>query len=303
MKPVFLGMIILVLLISTAAEVEFIHPVLGGFVLPPWPQIHIEADGDVSPQNSKVVRIDNIYTFTDNIFNFSIMVERSDVLLDGSGFSLSSGGGTPDSGITVMNVTNVSIRNVKIDNFVEGIAISNSYNNTITEVTVTRSSYCIDLYHNSGNNLIYDNNFIDPDIQPAFLLYSGANIWDHNSQGNYWSNYNGTDNNGDKIGDTPYVLNSNNVDYYPLMNRVNVQGSPAPSPSPTIPVQTPNPSFSPGPNGTSGFTPEETGLPVENPLVPLQPLLLLIGVIAAITVALLYILILRKRVNSFRRRG
>lgn len=44
-----------------------------------------------------------------------------------------------------------------------------------------------------------------------------VNIWDNGTTGNYWSNYNGTDNNGDGIGDTPYVIDHNNQDNYPLM--------------------------------------------------------------------------------------
>jgi hypothetical protein len=44
------------------------------------------------------------------------------------------------------------------------------------------------------------------------------NAWDDGVSGNYWSNYNGTDANQDRIGDTPYIIDINNVDHYPLMN-------------------------------------------------------------------------------------
>jgi len=44
-----------------------------------------------------------------------------------------------------------------------------------------------------------------------------ANLWDNGHKGNYWSDYNGTDANHDGTGDTPYIIDTNNTDNYPLM--------------------------------------------------------------------------------------
>jgi nitrous oxidase accessory protein NosD len=41
--------------------------------------------------------------------------------------------------------------------------------------------------------------------------------WDDGKEGNYWSDYNGSDLNKDGIGDTPYVFDVQNEDRYPLM--------------------------------------------------------------------------------------
>jgi hypothetical protein len=55
-----------------------------------------------------------------------------------------------------------------------------------------------------------------------------VNKWDNDHEGNYWSIYNGTDSFGgpyqnvsgsDAIGDTPYVIDANNKDNYPLMGK------------------------------------------------------------------------------------
>jgi hypothetical protein len=47
-----------------------------------------------------------------------------------------------------------------------------------------------------------------------------VNVWDdgYPSGGNYWSDYAGTDANHDGIGDTPYIVDANNTDHYPLIN-------------------------------------------------------------------------------------
>ena len=53
-------------------------------------------------------------------------------------------------------------------------------------------------------------------------------MWDNGAEGNYWNNYNGTDTNGDGIGDTPYAIDANNMDNYPLVAPFIVSPSPKP---------------------------------------------------------------------------
>ena len=71
-----------------------------------------------------------------------------------------------------------------------------------------------------GNyNLIYKNDFINNHRQ---AFDTGENEWSFDwgniSIGNYWSDYNGTDNNDDGIGDTPYMIpGGNSTDSHPLM--------------------------------------------------------------------------------------
>jgi parallel beta-helix repeat protein len=68
-----------------------------------------------------------------------------------------------------------------------------------------------------SDNRIFHNNFLNNTEQ---VTNSSVNVWDdgYPSGGNYWSDYNGTDANIDDIGDTPYVIDENNTDHYPLMN-------------------------------------------------------------------------------------
>ena len=95
--------------------------------------------------------------------------------------------------------------------------------NLITENTFYNNSYGItstssDKPYLHVINTIYKNNFLNNTVQAANLpspnnLYS---TWDNGAEGNYWSNYAGTDLNKDGIGDTPYVIDTYNTDHYPL---------------------------------------------------------------------------------------
>ena len=71
---------------------------------------------------------------------------------------------------------------------------------------------------NSSNNLVYGNNFTDNEVMVSSSSADGSNFFDDGAEGNYWSNYNGTDTDGDGIGDTPYVIDENDQDNYPLTN-------------------------------------------------------------------------------------
>jgi len=109
-----------------------------------------------------------------------------------------------------------------------GIRIWDSGNNVISGNNITNNEDGICLSYKSSNNKFYHNNFID-NIQQAYIEEPGyANVWDdgYPSGGNYWSDYNGTDfysgpyqneTGSDGIGDTPYIIDENNQDHYPLM--------------------------------------------------------------------------------------
>ncbi len=106
-------------------------------------------------------------------------------------------------------------------------------NNTISRNCLTNNYYGISLEPKITNNKIYHNDFLDNTIQaysfdPKRVL---DNIWDDDypSGGNYWSDYNGTDlysgpyqneTGADGIGDTPYIIDGNNTDRYPLMTPI-----------------------------------------------------------------------------------
>lgn len=265
--------------------------------------IYIKADGSIDPPTAPIQRYFGVYTFIDNIFDEEIVVQKSNIIIDGGGALLQGpGSGT---GFSLVNVNNITIRNVTILNYSYGIRLTTSsnnnisgntitynsewgiflegsnynnisrnnikvntngvrlavsnlnnfhnnllinnthscdlvgcYNNTISENNFTdngrgpylyESSYNV-IYGNtianndwagvmaqtSSNNSFYHNNIINNAVHSAYIEES-ENVWNDTLEGNYWSDYTGTDANHDGIGDTAYIIDANNIDNHPLM--------------------------------------------------------------------------------------
>ena len=159
-------------------------------------------------------------------------------------------------GIQLEQATNCTIigNNIVTNNMSisSGIMLRNSSYNSIVENNLTggNGGVGIDFYSvnspDSSNNIVIGNNITN--YLFGFLLYYSENdrfihnsfvnnkyqvtcfshnIWDdgYPSGGNYWSDYNGTDHHSgpyqnitgrDEIGDTPYIIDSKNIDNYPL---------------------------------------------------------------------------------------
>ena len=119
--------------------------------------------------------------------------------------------------------TNVIVRNTVEQNKYLGIAMWSqdgavANGNCIKGNTIKNHDQKDDgvglLIKNVNDNLVYHNNFIENYIQTKD---DGNNTcWEHNGEGNYWSDYTGKDANGDGIGDTPYKF-TKGVDNHPLM--------------------------------------------------------------------------------------
>ncbi len=116
-------------------------------------------------------------------------------------------------GVTLDNSANNIIRNNQISNNDAGIGLSEgSSGNVISGNTISNNTiYGFDIFQ-SSDNTFYQNNIVNNKVQVT--LDAATNTWDNGAEGNYWSDYNGTDSNGDGIGETSYQ----GIDNYPLID-------------------------------------------------------------------------------------
>lgn len=108
-----------------------------------------------------------------------------------------------------------------IANFSETGITAVGANNTIYENMIKDTKTGVKLegtnWINASNNRFFYNNLINNTQSIAIGNNTFANFWDNGKEGNYWSNYKGTDSNSDGIGDSSYTIDDINLDKYPLM--------------------------------------------------------------------------------------
>ncbi len=104
------------------------------------------------------------------------------------------------------------------NNSMVGLWFFGSPYNYLLGNNITDNKKSIDFQMDSLGNKIYYNNFVNNGL---LLADEGSvNNWDNGTVGNYWSDYKGTDWDGDGIGDTPYIIDKNNRDNHPMMEPV-----------------------------------------------------------------------------------
>ncbi|MDH5770946.1 MAG: right-handed parallel beta-helix repeat-containing protein, partial [Candidatus Bathyarchaeota archaeon] len=128
-----------------------------------------------------------------------------------------------DTGIRLAYLSDYNtISGNNITNNWEGIWLDMSSHNTISGNNITNNSLRGILLYSSSGNIIFHNNFTDNTEQ--VLSYDSTNVWDdyYPSGGNYWSDYeerypDAIELDGSGLWNTPYYIDENNQDNYPLM--------------------------------------------------------------------------------------
>jgi nitrous oxidase accessory protein len=95
--------------------------------------------------------------------------------------------------------------NLIIDN-ATGIFTEALHNSTFRRNVIAENDVALQIFSNSTGNLFTENNFI-ANISPLQLVGKRMDTrWEVNGRGNYWSDYDGYDLNGDGIGDVPHKI-------------------------------------------------------------------------------------------------
>jgi hypothetical protein len=133
------------------------------------------------------------------------------------------------AGLVLLGYSYVVCKN----NIKSGISVL-SYNSTYCGNTI-ELEYPI-VWRNDANNVFYHNNFYgDTEIRVWREEGMKRTYWDNGKVGNYWSSYVGLDLNFDGIGDTPYIVDADHIDRYPLMIPFNISSVPIELPKWALP--------------------------------------------------------------------
>lgn len=119
--------------------------------------IYIRADGSIESLTASIQRDGNVYTFTDNIIEQEIMVERDNIVIDGANFTLQGGGFEDEKGIYIPYRNNVTIRNVKVTGYRNGVFLENTNNSLIINNELLNNSVGIRLISQQQGKRKYHN--------------------------------------------------------------------------------------------------------------------------------------------------
>jgi len=151
-----------------------------------------------------------------------------------TGNELLNNGLSINAGIYLWESSNNTLVENKITNNRKGIELDFSSGNNLSGNKIANNFDGM-LLVNSSNNSVYYNSFLNNEqqvhdySQDLPICPPSINVWDNGYPlgGNYWSDYVGVDvrsgpgqglPGSDGIGDTPYIIDANNTDRYPLIN-------------------------------------------------------------------------------------
>ncbi len=105
--------------------------------------------------------------------------------------------------VILVNCSNITVADLNLSYASVGVELWETDDCVILNNSVSNNHYGIRVSSSSNNNLVYHNNLINNERN---AYDTGTNQWDSGSEGNYYSDYNGTDPDGDGIGNDRFPL-------------------------------------------------------------------------------------------------
>jgi len=148
--------------------------------------IYIRADGSIDPPDAPISTVDNVtYTFMGGIYD-EIVVERSNIIIDGDGYTVEGRYVSESKGIFLSGRSNVTVKNVAVKKFYYGIRLDGSSGNIIQGNTVTDNYHGIRLEWASNYNSISGNTITANNLDGIYLSRSNNNsVSGNNIANNY----------------------------------------------------------------------------------------------------------------------
>jgi parallel beta-helix repeat protein len=146
--------------------------------------VYIRADGSIDPIGAPISTSDNVTYHLDGDLDSMITVQRSNILIIGDDHTLQGSGS--GEGIRLIGVDNVSITNMNIIGFDNGIDLSGTTQDLISENNITANNGLGISLYNSINNTIYKNNVIANQGDGVHLDFSSNHnkIFENNIKSN-----------------------------------------------------------------------------------------------------------------------
>ncbi len=156
-----------------------------------------------------------------NYYGLLIVSSSHNNTIEGNTIANNKGASGYGSGIRISGSSDCVVSGNWLSDNDQGIRITdssnrNKFHDNVIHNNIKYGVLIQDLTINCYNSVFYNNSIINPLGINAYDNGSNSE-WDNGIHGNFWSDYGGADNNGDGIGDTPYLItgDANSQDSYP----------------------------------------------------------------------------------------